>query len=351
MQEQYYIPKKESTFLALERPIIFFDLETTGKDVRKDRIVELYAVKLHQDGSQTEVYHLINPEMPISKGAVEKHGITEEMIADKPTFSQLASELYTFFCACDLGGYNIKGYDVPLLLEEFHRCKLYPINYNEIKLIDAMGIFHDKEKRDLSAALKFYCERELSNAHSAQADVLATIDILKHQLLRYEDLQPNTSFLHDYLSAGSSVDGSRKFKRNEDGEIVFNFGKHYGKVACKEKDYLKWMLTEGDFAVDTMMVAKKIYKNCIWEEEIDLWLGKNNILKNEAVASALYATIKSGIDVFPFALKDEQGKKVISYLNEPISSYNLVHDDAVKILLNKLDRYLSTAASTTDSAG
>jgi len=194
MEQPYYIPQKETTFLHLEKPLIFFDLETTGTHPSTDRIVELCAVKLHPDGTREELYHLINPTIPISPGASAVHGITDEKVANKPTFGDLVNELAALFEGCDLGGYNIKKFDVPLLMEEFHRHKKYPISYSEVKLVDAMGIYHSKEKRDLSAAVKFYCDREHGEAHSAKADVLATIDILKHQLLRYEDLEPNTSF-------------------------------------------------------------------------------------------------------------------------------------------------------------
>lgn len=264
MEPSFFIPSREETFMSLSRPLIFFDLETTGINALTDRIVEIYAVKHLPNGSQEELHHLLNPTIPISPGASATHGYTDGMVADKPTFADVVEELVLFFKDADLAGYNIKKYDVPMLLEEFGRCKKYPINYNEVKLVDAMSIFHQKEKRDLSAAVKFYLEADHSEAHSAKADVLATIGILKKQLLVYDDLQPNTSFLHDCIDAGNTVDLHwRWFIRDEKGTIVLNFGKHKGVEACTQPEYLKWMIAEGDFPVSTKMVAKKIYMHCL----------------------------------------------------------------------------------------
>ena len=207
-----------------------------------------------------------------------------------------------------------------------------------------MAIFHSKEKRDLAVALKFYCDREHLDAHSAKADVQATIDILKHQLLMYEELEPNTSFLHDAFNSGENLDSKWKFKRDEIGEIVFNFGKHFGRPAASEPDYLKWMYTEGDFRVDTKMVAKKIYMNVTWEVEIKKWLEQNKILSNYATASALYATVKFKKDIFPFAITIEEGEKaIINYLIEPLYTYTFSSKEAQNILLNLLDRFLSSS--------
>lgn len=340
MEQPYYIPQDHKRFLKLERPIVFFDLETTGTDCSKDRIVELCAIKMHQDGTEEEMHRIINPTIPIPPGAAAVHGFTDEVVADKPTFAALAEELSAFFSGCDLGGYNIKTFDVPLLMKEFARLGKYTINFNEIKIVDAMRIYHQKEKRDLSAALKFYCQREHEAAHNAQADVRATIDILKHQLLRYEDLEPNISFLHDYLSAGDFVDGSRKFKRNEKGDILFNFGKHYGKVACTEEDYLKWMWQDSDLMPDTKMVAKKIYMSCIWEKEIRAWLDVLRLLDNETQAATLYTVVKFEKSVVPFEVERKEERLVLTYLSQPPIQYTFRHKDAILILLQILDRFL-----------
>lgn len=345
MNQDFYLPPVDTPFMELQKPLVFFDLETTGANPKTDRIVELCAIKLLPDGRREELHYLVNPGMPIPPGATAVHNITDDMVKDQPLFEQLAPVLAPFFTACDLGGYNIRRFDVPLLMEEFHRARLYPINFNEVKMVDVMGIYHQKEKRDLSAAVRFYCEREHEGAHSAKADVLATIDILKHQLLRYEDLAPNTSFLHDYLSAGKIVDIGGKFSRDENGEIIFNFGKHIGKPACSEPDYLKWMYKDGDFLVNTKMVAKKIWVSCMYEKEIRHWLEGLKILENAAVASSLYTTLKFGNDVFPFALGQKEGKQMITYLNEPTSSYSFASKDAQQLMIQILEQSLAAPAA------
>ena len=164
-------------YLNLHRPLIFFDLETTGTDSQHDRIVELSAVKLHPDHSQERVYYLLNPGKHISDGASKIHGFTDNDVADKPTFCEVANEVGSFFTDCDLGGYNVRKFDIPLLMEEFHRCKMYPILLTETKVVDVMSVYHKKEPRDLSAAVRFYCGKEIDNAHSAQADVEASIEV------------------------------------------------------------------------------------------------------------------------------------------------------------------------------
>ena len=347
MGHLYYIPTETERFLKLDRPIVFFDLETTGRDTAKDRIVEICAIKMHQDGTEEERKFLVNPTIPIPAGASAVHGYTDEMVADQPTFAQLADELARFFTGCDLGGYNLKSYDIPLLMKEFERVGKYPINFNEIKIVDVMRIYHHKEKRDLAAAVKFYCEKEHEGAHSAQADVRATIDILKHQLLRYNDLQPNISFLHDYLSANDYVDGSKKFKRDENGEILINFGKHYAEKACTQPEYLKWMFEQGDFMPDTKMVAKKIYMSCIWEKDMKAWLQQHKILDNQALAATLYTVVKFEKTVFPFDIKREEGKWLLTYLLEPPVLYTFHHKDAVLIFLQLLERFLSKEEGST----
>ncbi len=346
MEAPLYLLEKKSSFLDLARPVIFFDLETTGTSVTTDRIVELYAIKLQADSSQQELHHYIHPTVPIPAGATAVHGITDAMVKDKPSFAQLAGELALFFEGCDLAGYNIKRFDVPLLLREFDRCKKYPINYNEVKLVDAMSIYHLKEKRDLSAAVRFYCQREHADAHSARADVQATMDILKKQLLLYNDLEPNTSFLHDYLSAGYNVDLAGRFVRNEEGKIVFSFGQHKGKKACTEPDYLKWIVSNAEFPVDTRMVAKKIYMQCRWEEEIRAWIKLHKLATTELLA-ALYAAAKAGEAVFPFAVDKQHGQLTITYLTEPPSFYSCVNEEAVRILLSVVDELLRKNKSET----
>lgn len=261
MEQPYYMPRAETSFLRLQRPIVFFDLETTGTDTATDRVVELCAVRVNPDGSREERHHLFHPTIPIPQEAIDVHGFTDAMVAGQPTFAERAGELALFFEGCDLGGFNIRRFDVPLLMAEFDRCGWYPIQPSEVKIVDTMAIYHRREKRDLSAAVRFYLQREHEGAHSALADVEATIEVLKQQLLRYADLEPDTDFLHDYTRNGDTVDFSGKFVRDEKGVIVFNFGKHKGREAALEPDYLEWMMG-GDFPFDTKLVARHIHAQC-----------------------------------------------------------------------------------------
>ncbi|RYD98333.1 MAG: 3'-5' exonuclease [Sphingobacteriales bacterium] len=324
--------------MELERPLVFFDLETTGTNIAADRIVEICAIKLNPDGSQAELHELINPTIPIPAEATAVHKITNEMVADKPTFAERAEAYADFFCNCDLGGYNIKRFDVPMLMEEFARIGKYPVKVSDTHMVDVMAIYHQREKRDLAAAVRFYCDRDHTDAHSAKADVQATIDVLKQQLLRYEDLQPNTSFLHNLLDDGL-VDLSRRFVRDSSGNIVFNFGKHKGKNVESEPGYLEWM-QGGDFTADTKIAIKRIQMNITWKRQLKEWLTANKILDNSAIASALYATLKFGQDIFPFSSYKERGRLTITYLNEPPAAYTFLHKDAQQILLQLLDEQL-----------
>jgi DNA polymerase III subunit epsilon len=339
MEQPYFLPKPAEKFLELERPLVFFDLETTGTNVATDRIIELCAIKLNPDGSQEEIHQLINPTIPIPAGATAVHNITDEMVAGKPTFAEQADRFADFFCNCDLGGYNIKRFDVPMLMEEFARLGKYPVKVSETKMVDVMGIYHQREKRDLASAVRFYCDRDHNDAHSAKSDVLATIEVLKQQLLKYEDLQPNASFLHDVLDDGT-VDLSRRFVRDSNGNIIFNFGKHKGKLAESETDYLDWMM-KGDFSADTKIAIKRIQMNIVWKRDIIQWMATNRITENEAIASALYATLKFGQDIFPFSTYTEKGRLTINYLSEPPATYTFVHKDAQALMLQQLDELLN----------
>ena len=172
--------------LKLTRPICFFDLETTGVNITNDRIVEMAVLKILPDGSQEEKLWLINPEMKIPAEAAAVHGITDEKVADAPTFKQLASEISNFIIHCDLAGYNSDRFDIPLLAEEMLRAE-FDFDMKNLKTVDVQTIFHKMEQRTLTAALKFYCQKDLTDAHSAMADTRATFDVLKAQLKRYEE--------------------------------------------------------------------------------------------------------------------------------------------------------------------
>jgi DNA polymerase-3 subunit epsilon len=221
-------------------------------------------------------------------------------------------------------------------MEEFHRCKMYPLRATETKVIDSKAIFFAKERRDLQAAVKFYCGKDHSEAHSAKADVLATIDVLKHQLLRYDDLKPNTSFLHDYITPDKALDFSGWFIRDDSGEIIFNQGKHKGKKASLDTGYLDWIINKTEFPVDTRTIAQRILRNLGFENHIRGWLSSHKILKEKETAYALYTAVKFKKDIKPFAIKQDNGVITITdetLINNPLL---LVNTDAEGILLNTL---------------
>jgi DNA polymerase-3 subunit epsilon len=232
--------------LNLTRPLAFFDLETTGTQVAEDRIVEISILKVHPDGREEVRTHLVNPTVPIPKGATEVHGITDDKVANAPTFAQLAAELKQFLSDCDLGGFNSNRFDIPLLVEEFYRAGV-EFEMKGRRTVDAQVIFHRMEERTLGAAMKFYCGRELEGAHSAEADIRATYEVLKAQLDRYSELRNDVAELHEFSSRGNKfVDFAGHVVRDAEGTEVFNFGKHKGRavaeVFAKEPSYYAWMM-------------------------------------------------------------------------------------------------------------
>lgn len=245
--------------LDLQRPLAFFDLETTGLDVEHDRIVEICVITLHPNGDRTTKTRRIHPGMPIPAGATAVHGITDADVQDCPRFGQIARGLIELLSGCDLGGYNIERFDIKLLRAEFGRCQIaFPDA--DCKIIDAYTIFSARERRDLSAAVQFYCDRELVGAHSAQADVLATIDVLHGQLQRYADLPTAIADLHAHLHPvdPNAVDPEGRFVWQDD-QVVFNFGtKQKGlslqRVAQTDRGFLQWML-RADFAPQAKKIA------------------------------------------------------------------------------------------------
>ncbi|MFT4061499.1 MAG: 3'-5' exonuclease [Edaphocola sp.] len=245
--------------LNLQRPIAFFDLETTGVDAAKDRIVEIAVIKLLPDGSRERYVRRLNPEMRIPAEASAIHGIYDEDVAHEPTFKQIAHELKQFLQNCDLGGYNSNKFDIPALAEEFLRANV-PIDFKSRKLVDVQQIFFKKEARTLSAAYAFYCNKDLTNAHNAEADVNATIDVLEAQLSRYDDLSHEVDGLHEFTGGDELVDYARRIIL-KNGVPVFNFGKHKGvaveEVFRKEPQYYDWMM-QADFALHTKQVISEI---------------------------------------------------------------------------------------------
>lgn len=254
--------------LQLTRPIAFIDLETTGINLGTDRIVEIAIVKLSPDGSKQVKRKLINPEMPIPPQSSEVHGITDEMVKDAPTFKQASNEIRQFLEGCDLAGYNSNKFDIPLLVEEFLRAG-QDFRTDGRKLLDVQKVFHVMEPRTLSAAYRFYCNKELEGAHGAEVDATATWEVLEAQVARYPQIGNTVESIVKAVGEDEIVDFARRMVY-QDGKIVFNFGKHKGKVVEEvlrvERSYYDWMM-QGDFPQHTkqklteilhkMLLAKK----------------------------------------------------------------------------------------------
>ncbi len=247
--------------LNLKRPLVFFDLETTGTNILRDRIVEISAVKVFPDGREPEEKtRRLNPEMPIPAASTAVHHITDEMVAGEPTFRQVAKSLHAFFEDCDIAGFNSNKFDVPLLVEEFARCGIN-FEVSGRKFIDVQNIFHKMEQRTLVAAYKFYCGKDLTQAHSANADTMATFEVLESQLDRYPELQNDVDFLSEFSSGGKSLDLAGRIVLNDEDVPVFNFGKHKGRpveeVLRKEPSFYSWIM-QGEFSKNTKDVLTQL---------------------------------------------------------------------------------------------
>lgn len=242
--------------LKLHKPLAFFDLETTGVTVGADRIVEISILKLMPDGTKQVFTRRMNPEIPIPEAASKVHGIYNRDVEHEPSFRQLAPEIISFFGNADLAGYNSNKFDVPMLVDEFLRVGAQ-FDMKGRKLVDVQNIFHKMEQRTLAAAYKFYCNKEIVNAHSAEADITATYEVLMAQLEKYESLAGDVDGLHQFSSLTQNVDLAGRIVYNEKKEEVFNFGKHKGKTVKeifeKEPSYYDWML-KGDFPLETKQV-------------------------------------------------------------------------------------------------
>lgn len=261
----------------LDRDIVFFDLEATGLSVVKDRIVQIALIKYpKKGGGPIEKSMLINPGVPISEEAMSVHGITPKMVSNKPTFQQVAQELYDFIGNADLGGYNSNRYDVPMLMEEFARVGM-ELDISKRRLIDVQRIFYKMEPRTLSAALKFYCGKELIGAHDALADVRATVDVLKGQLDKYkgvdlvdgdgnvtpEPVRNDMKAIHDFVNDLRYLEPTQKMKLNDEGVAVFCFGKYnnapVGETLAKNPNYYNWIM-KMEFSSQVKQLAKKYLK-------------------------------------------------------------------------------------------
>lgn len=248
--------------LKLERPLIFFDLETTGTNILHDRIVELSFIKVYPDGKEESKSRRLNPEMHIPESSTAIHHISDEDVKGCPTFRQIASSLHSIFEGCDIAGFNSNKFDVPLLVEEFARVGM-SFDVRSRKFIDVQNIFHKMEQRTLIAAYKFYCGKNLEDAHSALADTRATYEVLKSQLDRYAgDLENDVDKLADFSRIGRAVDLTARIVLDDKGREVFNFGKHKGKpvieVFRKEPSFYSWMM-QGDFPKDTKDLITVLY--------------------------------------------------------------------------------------------
>lgn len=246
--------------LKLKKPIVFFDLETTGVNIAKDRIVEISILKVYPNGNKESKTWLVNPEIEIPPEVVAIHGITNEKVVNEPTFAELASEINQLIAGCDLAGFNSNRFDIPLLAEEFLRVGIDFDMKNRVG-IDVQVIYHKKEQRTLSAAYNFYCNKVLEDAHSAEADTHATYEILKAQLDKYDDLKNDVKFLHEFSSHKKRVDFAGFIMYNDKDEEIFTFGKYKGKkvedVLEKDKGYYSW-IQNADFPLYTKKVLTAI---------------------------------------------------------------------------------------------
>ncbi|OBQ55502.1 3'-5' exonuclease [Tamlana sp. s12] len=246
--------------LNLKKPICFFDLETTGINITSDRIVEISVLKVFPNGNKESKTWLVNPERPIPAEVTAIHGISDEKVANEPTFKELAKEVYNMIKDSDLGGFNSNRFDIPLLAEEMLRAEIDFDMRNRLA-VDVQTIFHKMEQRTLSAAYKFYCDKNLDDAHSAEADTNATYEVLKAQLSKYDSLENDTKFLAEFSSRKKFADFAGFIAFNKNGEECFSFGKHKGKLVTevleKEPGYFGWLLN-ADFPLYTKKVLTAI---------------------------------------------------------------------------------------------
>ncbi len=246
--------------LNLTKPLVIFDIETTGTNTATDRIVQISMIKVFPNGKEDKYNYFVNPGIPIPAEATAVHGITDEMVKDKPLFPVIASEIASIINGCDLAGYNSNRFDVPLLAEELMRAEV-DFDFSKIKLVDVQNIFYKKEPRTLVAAYQFYCQKELENAHSSDADVLATYEVLKAQLERYEDVENNVDFLSEYTEQKKTADLAGFIIYNDQGKEIFSFGKYKGRlvedILEKDSGYFGWIMNS-DFPLYTKKVLTRI---------------------------------------------------------------------------------------------
>ncbi|PHQ55492.1 MAG: DNA polymerase III subunit epsilon [Lutibacter sp.] len=256
--------------LKLKKPIIFFDLETTGINIAKDRIVEISILKIFPNGNKESKTWLVNPEMEIPKEASDIHGITNEKVVTEPSFNELAKQVSELMKGCDLAGFNSNRFDIPLLAEEMLRAEVN-FDMKDRVAIDVQVIFHKKEERTLSAGYKFYCGKDLENAHSAEADTNATYEILKAQLDKYDDLKNDVTYLNEYSTFNKRADFAGFILFDDEGEEIFTFGKYKNHkvkdVLKKDKGYFSW-IQNADFPLYTKKVLVEIKENLFPKKKV-----------------------------------------------------------------------------------
>lgn len=247
--------------LQLTKPLAFIDIEATGSNAATDRIVEIAIIKHLPDGSRTIKRKLLNPQIPIPQVVCDIHGITDEMVKDAPTFKQAAHQIKQFLDGCDISCYNAYRLDIPMLIEEFIRAGV-EFDMKSRKLVDVQKIFHQMEQRTLAAAYKFYCNKSLDNAHSAEVDAAATAEILNAQLAKYPQLGNTIDSVLKAIGEDNIIDFARRFIYDDKGKEVFNFGKHKGRpiadVLKSEPQYYDWMM-KGEFPMNTKQKLTEIY--------------------------------------------------------------------------------------------
>lgn len=247
--------------IKLERPLAFFDLETTGLDISSDRIIEISILKLFPNGKKISKTWLINPEVTIPKESTLIHGITNEQVKNSPKFKDISIEVKNMLVDADLAGYNSNKFDIPLLMEEFLRCKV-DFNLKEKKKIDIQNIFHKMEKRDLTTAYNFYCSKRLTNAHSAESDTKATYEILISQIDKYKNLENNVNFLDNFSNIGEKfIDAAGFVRINDNNEEIFSFGKYKNRslkeVFNTNPGYFSW-IKNANFPIYTKNIVNDI---------------------------------------------------------------------------------------------
>ena len=260
LKKHFTFKKNNCMKLQINRPVAFFDLETTGVNVTQDRIIEIAILKVHPNEKKESLSFLLNPGVPIPTGSTEIHGITDKDVEEKPYFKEVAEEIVVFLDNCDLGGFNCNRFDIPLIVEEFLRVGI-DFDIESRKIIDVQTIFHKMEKRTLEAAYQFYCGKELTDAHSAKADTEATYDVLEAQLDKYKELDNTIDFLDKFSVHHRNADLMGRIVYDKENREIFNFGKHKGKpveqVLKQEPGYYGWMMN-GDFPQYTKKVLTRI---------------------------------------------------------------------------------------------